>query len=153
MVPFDLQCRTRIIFGDGTVKRIGELAGEIGTRRALVVSDPGIIAAGHTQRAIDALDAAGIETQLFEGVHENPTTDDVATGVAMAKRYEPELIVGLGGGSSMDCAKGINFVYTNGGEMKRGPFFLTDSQFQKDTRWWSRTNTWQAYLIFRLIPS
>lgn len=118
MVPFDLQCRTRIIFGAGTVLRIGELAGEIGTRRALVVSDPGIIAAGHTQRAIDALVAAGIETQVFDGVHENPSTDDVAAGVAMARRYEPELIVGLGGGSSMDCAKGINFIYTNGGEMK-----------------------------------
>jgi len=118
MVPFDLQCRTRIIFGAGTVGRIGELAGEIGTRRALVVSDAGIIAAGHTQLAIDALVAAGIETQVFDGVHENPTTDDVAAGVTMARRYEPELIVGLGGGSSMDCAKGINFVYTNGGEMK-----------------------------------
>lgn len=118
MVPFDLECRTRIIFGEGTIGRTGELAGEIGTRRALVVSDPGIIAAGHTQRAIDALVAIGIETQVFDGVRENPTTDDVALGVAMARRYEPELIVGVGGGSSMDCAKGINFVYTNGGEMK-----------------------------------
>lgn len=118
MVPFDLQCRTRIVFGEGTVARLGEFAGEIGARRALVVSDPGIIKVGHTQRGIDALTAAGIETQLFEGVHENPTTDDVARGVAMARRYEPEIIVGLGGGSSMDCAKGINFVYSNGGEMK-----------------------------------
>lgn len=118
MVPFDLQCRTRVIFGEGTIGRLGEFAGELGTRRALVVSDPGIIKAGHTQRAIDVLVATGIETQVFEGVHENPTTDDVARGVAIANRYEPELIVGLGGGSSMDCAKGINFVYSNGGEMK-----------------------------------
>lgn len=118
MVPFDLQCRTRIVFGEGTIARLGEFAGEIGARRALVVSDPGIIQAGHTQTGIDVLVAAGIETHLFEGVHENPTTEDVERGVAMARRYEPELIVGLGGGSSMDCAKGINFVYTNGGSMK-----------------------------------
>jgi len=118
MTPFDLQCRTRVIFGAGTISRLGELAGEIGTRRAIVVSDPGIIQAGHTQRGVDALVSAGIETHLFEGVHENPTTEDVERGVAFARRYDPELIVGLGGGSSMDCAKGINFVYTNGGTMK-----------------------------------
>jgi alcohol dehydrogenase len=83
-----------------------------------VVSDSGVIAAGHTQRGIDALQAAGIETHLFEGVHENPSTSDVEAGVKVAKRYEPQLLVGLGGGSSMDCAKGINFVYTNGGRMQ-----------------------------------
>lgn len=118
MVPFDLQCRTRIVFGSGTLSRLGELAGEIGTRRAIVVSDPGIIAAGHTQRGVEALVSSGIETHIFEGVHENPTTSDVERGCAFARRYEPELIVGLGGGSSMDCAKGINFLYTNGGSMK-----------------------------------
>ena len=84
----------------------------------LVVSDPGIIAAGHTQRGIDALVAAGIETFLFDEVHENPSTSDVEAGVAFASRHDPELIVGLGGGSSMDCAKGINFVLTNGGRMQ-----------------------------------
>ena len=118
MIPFDLQLRTRVVFGGGSISRLGEFAGEIGARRALVVSDPGIIHAGHTQLGIDALEAAGIETHLFEGVHENPTTEDVAEGVAVARRYEPELIVGLGGGSSMDCAKGINFVYSNGGSMR-----------------------------------
>ena len=106
-----------MVFGPGRVSQLGEFAGELGARRALVVSDPGIIQAGHTQRGIDALESAGIETHLFEGVHENPTTDDVARGASDARRYEPELIVGLGGGSSMDCAKGINFVYSNGGTM------------------------------------
>ncbi len=117
MVPFDLHCRTRVVFGPGRLDELGAVAGELGARRALVVSDPGIIQVGHTKRGMDALHAAGIETHLFEGVHENPTTDDVARGLALAQRYEPELIVGLGGGSSMDCAKGINFLYTNGGTM------------------------------------
>ena len=83
-----------------------------------MVSDPGVIAAGHTASGIAALERAGIETHLFDGVHENPTTDDVAAGVKLARRYDPEVLVGLGGGSSMDCCKGINFVFTNGGEMK-----------------------------------
>ena len=118
MNSFDFQPRTRIVFGPGKIEALGELASEMGARRALVVSDPGVIAAGHTAKGVAALERAGIETHLFDGVHENPTTDDVAAGVKLAKRYDPEVLVGLGGGSSMDCAKGINFVFTNGGEVK-----------------------------------
>ncbi|HEY2892775.1 MAG TPA: iron-containing alcohol dehydrogenase [Pirellulales bacterium] len=118
MIPFDYQPRTRIVFGPGKIDALGALAGELGARRALLVSDPGIVAAGHAQRGLDSLARAGIEVSLFDGVAENPTTANVDAGVAVARRYEPELIVGLGGGSSMDCAKGINFVYTNGGNMR-----------------------------------
>jgi alcohol dehydrogenase len=118
MIPFDFQPRTRIVFGADKIDALGELASELGARRALVVSDPGIIAAGHTQRGIDALQRAGIETFLFDGVQENPTTADVEAGVKVAKRHDPQVIIGLGGGSSMDCAKGINFVHTNGGRMQ-----------------------------------
>ena len=118
MIPFDFQLRTRIVFGPDTIEKLGELASEIGARRVLIVSDPGVIAAGHTQRGLDALERAGIDAHLFEGVHENPTTDDVDRGVAFAKRHDPEVLVGLGGGSSMDCAKGINFLYSNGGQMQ-----------------------------------
>ncbi|HTN75347.1 MAG TPA: iron-containing alcohol dehydrogenase [Pirellulaceae bacterium] len=118
MLPFDYQSRTRIIFGPGKLYALGELAGELGARRALIVSDPGIVAAGHTQRALDALAKANIEAHVFSDFHENPNTDDVEAGVKIAKRYDPELLIGLGGGSSMDCAKGINFVYTNGGRMQ-----------------------------------
>jgi alcohol dehydrogenase len=118
VIPFDFHPRTRIVFGPNKVDTLGELAGELGVRRALVVSDPGIVAAGHTDRGLHALRKAGIEVHLFDGVEENPTTDNVEAGLAVARRYDPELIVGLGGGSSMDCAKGINFVYTNGGRMQ-----------------------------------
>lgn len=118
MIPFDFQPRTRIVFGAGRIDSLGKLAGEFGARRALVVSDPGIVAAGHTERGIAALEHAGIETHLFDGVEENPTTDHVEAGVEAARRWGPELLVGLGGGSSMDCAKGINFVYSGGGRMQ-----------------------------------
>jgi alcohol dehydrogenase len=118
MTPFDFQPRTRIVFGPDKIDALGELASEMGARRALVVSDAGVIAAGHTERGIKALERAGIVTYVFEGVHENPTTADVNQGLKLALRHDPEVLVGLGGGSSMDSAKGINFLYTNGGEMQ-----------------------------------
>jgi alcohol dehydrogenase len=117
MIPFDYQPRTRIVFGPDKIDSLGALAGELGARRALVVSDPGIVKVGHAERGLESLAKAGIEAQLYDGVEENPTTDNVDAGAALCRRYQPELIVGLGGGSSMDCAKGINFVYTGGGRM------------------------------------
>ena len=82
------------------------------------MTDAGILSAGHAERALAALRRAGIDPQTYDGVAENPTTGHVEAGLALARRYEPELIVGLGGGSSMDCAKGINFLYSNGGRMQ-----------------------------------
>jgi alcohol dehydrogenase len=117
MIPFDYQPRTRIVFGPDRIDALGELAGELGARRVLVVSDPGIVAAGHVARGLAALARAGIEAQLFDGVEENPTTTHVEAGAAAAGAFGPELLVGLGGGSSMDCAKGINFIHTGGGRM------------------------------------
>ncbi|HVX14954.1 MAG TPA: iron-containing alcohol dehydrogenase [Pirellulales bacterium] len=118
MTPFDFQLRTRIVYGPDRVDSLGELACELGARRALLVSDPGIVAAGHAARAVAALDRAGIETHLFDGVVENPTDQNVEAGVTFAKNCRPEVIVGLGGGSSLDCAKGINFVYSCGGRIQ-----------------------------------
>ncbi len=117
MQPFDFSLKTRLIFGEDSIDRLGQLATELNCCRALVISDPGIVAAGHVGRGIAALTTAGIETELFAGAHENPTTDDIENGLSIAKLFQPDLLIGLGGGSSLDCAKGINFVYTGGGTM------------------------------------
>lgn len=117
MQPFDFQLKTRLIFGNDSIDRLGELANELSVKRVLVVSDPGIVRAGHVGRGIESLQRAKLETALFDGAHENPTTDDIENGLAVAKDFQPDLIVGLGGGSSLDCAKGINFVYSGGGTM------------------------------------
>jgi alcohol dehydrogenase len=116
--PFDFRPLTRVVFGPGTAERLGELAKELGGRRVLVVTDPGIVAAGHAHRGVLCLEKSGIETFLFDGVEENPTTRHVRAGVAFARQHAIDLIVGLGGGSSMDCAKGINFISSCGGEMR-----------------------------------
>lgn len=119
MALFDFHCPTRIVFGPGRVAELGELSTSIGgIGRALVVSDPGIVKAGHTQRCVELLNAAGIDTLVFDGVQENPTTANVDDGVEVAKAYRPDAIVAVGGGSSMDCAKGINFVHSCGGRMQ-----------------------------------
>ncbi len=118
MDAFDFQPRTRIVFGVDQVDRLGDLAVQIGGRRAVLVCDRGIIEAGHTDRGVAALRKAGIDVTVFEGVHENPTTDDVERGREFVASVRPDLLIGLGGGSSMDCAKGINFLYTNGGRMQ-----------------------------------
>jgi alcohol dehydrogenase len=118
LASFDFHPQTRIVYGPGKIAALGALAKECGATRALVVSDPGVIAAGHAAHGIEALKAAGLEAFLFQGVHENPSTVDVAAGVAFARQCRPDLLVGLGGGSSMDCCKGVNFILTNGGEMR-----------------------------------
>jgi alcohol dehydrogenase len=115
--PLDFTLRTRIVFGPGTVDRLGELVREYGGTRVMLVSDPGIVAAGHAARGIESIRRAGVEVSLFDGVCENPTTREVAAGLAFAAEHKPDFLVGLGGGSSMDCAKGVNFLHTNGGRM------------------------------------
>ena len=116
--PFDFQSPTRIVFGVDSIQRLGQLARELGAQRVLVTSDRGVVQAGHTQRGIDSLRDAGLIAHCIDQVRENPSTDDVAAGLDVARQFQPNLLVGLGGGSSMDCAKGINFLYTNGGHMK-----------------------------------
>ncbi len=118
LIPFDLNVRTRVVFGNDSIDRLGELAAGLSATRVMVVTDPGILAAGHVTRGLESLKAAGLEHAMFDGARENPTTEDVKKGVAFAKDFRPDLLVGLGGGSSMDCAKGINFIYSCGGEMK-----------------------------------
>jgi alcohol dehydrogenase len=117
MQPFDYQPRTRVVFGPGTFSQLGKIAHSLGGTRVLVVSDPGIVAAGYAARAIQLLEDEGLEAYLFDGVEENPTTRHVEAGLAAAKPRKVDLFVGLGGGSSMDCAKGVNLLLTNGGKM------------------------------------
>jgi len=114
---FNFQSHTRLIYGEGALEQLGERVKEYGGRRVLLVSDGGIIKAGHAASAQEFLSKSGLSTVLFDRVQENPTTRNVAEAVAAARSGDIDFIVGLGGGSSMDTAKGANFIYTNGGKM------------------------------------
>ena len=115
---FDSTLRTRVVFGAGSLDRLGELAASLGGHRVLLVTDAGIVRAGHAARAVSRLKAAGLEVTVFDAVRENPTTLDVARGLEVARAASVDFFVGLGGGSSIDTAKGVNFLLTQGGEMR-----------------------------------
>ncbi len=108
----------RVVFGSGNLNHVGGIARAQGAARILLVTDPGIREAGHVERAVRSFYRSGLAVRVFDGVIENPTTAQVGNGLAVAREFKPDMIVGLGGGSSMDCAKGINFLHTNGGRMQ-----------------------------------
>jgi alcohol dehydrogenase len=107
----------RVVFGPGTLAQLGDVARELGGKRVLMVTDPGLEEAGHPQRAVQYLQDAGLDVFVFDQVLENPTTIHVEAGAEFARIRNIDLIVAVGGGSAMDCAKGLNFLLTNGGRM------------------------------------
>jgi alcohol dehydrogenase len=110
--------RVKLVFSPGSLSRLGEFAKAEGASRVLLVTDPGIRDAGHVERAMRSLYKSGLVVRVFDEVEENPTTAVVGKALRVALEAKPDLIVGLGGGSSIDCAKGANFLYTNGGRMQ-----------------------------------
>jgi len=118
MKSFDLALRTRVVYGSNSLDRLGELSRELGFSRTLIVADKGIVATGAVDRAAGLLAAVGIEPSSFHDFDANPDTAMVERGRVEAAAHGVDSIVALGGGSSLDCAKGINFVLTNGGSMR-----------------------------------
>jgi len=117
MKSFDFQPRTRVIFGAGAINELGKLAVELGFRRTLLVADRGLVASEHVDEASTPLRANGVEVICFHDFEANPDTRMIEAGRAFVAAQNIDSIIGLGGGSSMDCAKGINFLLTNGGSM------------------------------------
>lgn len=115
---FDFHQRTRLVFGRGMFEQLGQLAKELSGRRILLVTDRGLCKAGHSDRAQSILKRAGLDLVVFDQVSENPTTEDIERCTSFAKPAGVDLIIGLGGGSCVDCAKGANFLLTNGGRMQ-----------------------------------
>jgi len=116
--PFDYQPRTRLVFGVNAVGRVGEIVRELGAKKILLVTDAGLVAAGHAEHVLKSLAADGVAATVFAKVRENPTTRCVDDCLNVARSAQIEAIIGLGGGSSMDTAKGCNFLLTNGGRVE-----------------------------------
>jgi alcohol dehydrogenase len=117
MHPTDARPNPRILFGAGRLAELPACVSSLGSKHALIVTDPGIVAAGHVARATAFLTTAGIEATVFEGSHINPTESDIEACRDFAKSIQPDVLIGLGGGSSMDTAKGCNFLLHNPGRM------------------------------------
>ena len=117
MEPFTFDLKTRLVFGAGAADQVGSQARDLGFARPLLVADRGLQQAGHVARIVQVLGDAGLDVVSFHDFDINPDTDMVQRGANFARPRSIDSIIGLGGGSSLDCAKGINFLLTNGGTM------------------------------------
>ncbi len=105
-------------FGAGALDEIGFEISQYGAHRVLIVTDPGISAAGIPYRIQDRLAAYGIASEIFDGVHVEPTDDSIDKAAGYAREQGPwDAFVAVGGGSSIDTAKAINLIVTDGGEL------------------------------------
>lgn len=116
---FEFGFFSRVIFGVNAITQLGAVARELGATKIFLVTDPGVRAAGITDKAIESLHSSSIAVVVFDEIEENPTSTHVENGTKFAEASTGiDFIIGLGGGSTMDCAKGINFLLTNGGKME-----------------------------------
>lgn len=118
---FDLRkfVAPEFVFGEGAARLAGQYARNLGARRALLVSDPGVRAAGWTGLVEQSLLAEGLDASLFLDVSPNPRDHEVMAGAERYSRDNCDCIVAVGGGSPMDLAKGVGIVSTNGGNILR----------------------------------
>lgn len=124
---FEIHPLPRLVHGEGALGRVGELASELGFHRVLLVADRGMVTCGYVGRVTELLLEVGMVVIPFHDFSENPDTLEVETGRQVAEAGAIDSLVALGGGSSLDCAKGINFLVTGGGVMAdyRGHGHLT----------------------------
>lgn len=106
-----------LLFGVGTIAQLGDRIRALG-ERAVVITDPGVAGAGVADTVRAVLEAAGLPTEVFAAVHANPTFDDIAGGAALVGGAPDTVVIGLGGGSAMDAAKGVALLATNPGPVR-----------------------------------
>lgn len=106
-----------IIFGAGARKTVANYARTFGSKKVFLVSDPGVVEAGWLKDVTDALLSEGIDYYTFTNVSPNPRIEEVMEGAEHYLDQQCDVIVAIGGGSPMDCAKGIGIVSTNGGNI------------------------------------
>ena len=107
-----------IQFGLGAIANLGSHAQRMNAKRALIVTDSGIIKAGILAKATSSLDSAKIDYVVFDGVQPNPTDENVSAGLSVYRDSSCDLIIGLGGGSVMDAAKGIRLMSSHEGKIE-----------------------------------
>lgn len=106
------------LMGAGCLQQAVDAMRGHGFRRALIVTDQGLVKAGLAAKVADMLGKADIEPVIFDGVHPNPSCANVNAGLALLKEKQCDVVVSLGGGSPHDCAKGIALVAVNGGKIQ-----------------------------------
>ncbi len=108
----------RLHIGAGAIDRLGETLAEFGLSRPLVVTDPFIAQCGYLSRVVESLAAAGFDVTVFDQCVPDPTTDSLAAGLAVLKASGADVVIGLGGGSSIDTAKTMAVMAERSGELR-----------------------------------
>ncbi|XZJ10345.1 L-threonine dehydrogenase [Clostridium perfringens] len=106
------------LMGANCLKDAGDQVGELGFKKALIVTDKVLGQIGIVKKVTDVLDNKNIEYAIYDETKPNPTVKNVNDGLALLKEKECDFVISLGGGSAHDCAKGIALLATNGGEIK-----------------------------------
>lgn len=119
MGVYMLEQRVRIICGAGKAAQIGELIHRMGKKKALLVTDKGITAAGIHRRVVESLERSGVECVVFDGVVPDPTAENVADGYELCQTQGCDAVIGMGGGSPMDTSKAVNLLRFNEGPVLR----------------------------------
>lgn len=117
MLSFQFNQKVKVLYGEGCVNQLGELVQQIGCRKALVVADPGMMATGAVEKVVAGLEAGGAEAVVFTDNEPNPPIKASEAGYEVCVREGCDCVIGLGGGSNMDCAKGINILRFNEGPL------------------------------------
>lgn len=106
------------LMGADCLKDAGDQVGELGFKKALIVTDKVLGQIGIVKKVTDVLDNKNIEYAIYDETKPNPTVKNVNDGLALLKEKECDFVISLGGGSAHDCAKGIALLATNCGEIK-----------------------------------
>ncbi len=107
----------KILFGIGSSKEIGKETKALGGTKALIITDPGVVNSGLIDPLRSNLEEAGLKVFLFDRVEPEPTADIVDEGVQYIKETGTDIVIGVGGGSSLDVAKGVSLFASNHGNM------------------------------------
>ena len=108
---------TEVSYGCGAVAAVGDTAARYSRDRLLLISDPGVMAAGLLERVTDHLKGAGVGWSLFADIEANPSVETVERAWAAYQTVDAEAILVVGGGSAMDVAKAVGILATNGGKI------------------------------------
>lgn len=115
---FRYEIPTAVEFGCGSIRTLADHVKALEGKKVLVVADPGVVKAGVAERVTEPLRSAGIPYEIFSDIESDPDISSVEKGTELAKQQDCDLVVGIGGGSSLDTAKAIGVMLTNDGHIR-----------------------------------
>lgn len=114
---FEFVLPTRIVYGAGCIRQLPDEIRQMKHERPLIVTDKGLIAAGIVKRITDILEEAKIEYEIYDGIQPNPRDTTVMEAARFAEEKKIDMMIAIGGGSSMDTAKAVGVILKEGGEI------------------------------------